>query len=368
MNLDFDPEWIERSTRRIAAVYAGRIPDRVPGYTVEDFPMPAPARMCFDPELNLEYQVAKLHMQEEDGMDVVAGVYPFLNITFFPSLFGAEINVPPNDLSVEKPYYNRTGDWPRIKVHPLKDIRDAKHLDVPDVRKRGQGPLLIRMLQHFMKATRNKINVGIFHCDGPLFLAHGLMGEQLFVEFYDHPEEMKSLLDLCAETIIEVTKVQKQIVGEPMNACRFTQDDVTIPEGSGGIFMALTQAEMISAETYHEFVRPPDIKVLNAFGGGGIHTCGRHVHLFQEFSTLPISMMRFYAGAYEPRLAKETVGKDKVILGVKASARGGAVPTESDLIATIEQCKAGGRFILGPNGYREAMRNALERAGRYDET
>jgi hypothetical protein len=365
MNLDFNPEWIERSTRRIAAVYEGKIPDRVPGYTVEDFPMPGPARMCFDPELNLEYQIAKLHMQEEDGMDVVAGVYPFLNTTFFPSLFGAEIDVPPNDFSVRMPYYLRTGDWPRVKTRPLKDIRDAKHLDIPDVRKRGQGPLLLQMLRYFLKETRDRINVGVFHCDGPLFLAHGLMGEKLFLEFYDHPDEVKALLELCARTIIEVTKVQKDIVGEPRTACRFTQDDVTIPEGSGGIFMALTHAEMISAEMYHEFVRPFDIMVLEAFGGGGIHTCGNHAHLFEEFSTLPISMMRFYAGSYEPRRVKETVGKDKVILGVKAAARGGAVPTESDLVETIEQCKAGGRFILGPNGYREAMRKALERAGSY---
>jgi hypothetical protein len=191
------------------------------------------------------------------------------------------------------------------------------------------------------------------------------MGEQLFVEFYDHPDDVKALLELCARTIIEVTRVQKGIVGEPRTACRFTQDDVTIPEGHGGIFMALTQAEMISPEIYREFVRPFDIQVLDAFGGGGIHTCGNHAHLFGEFSTLPISMIRFYAGSYEPHLVKETVGKDKVILGVKAAARGGAVPTEGDLISTIEQCKAGGRFILGPNGYRGAMRGALEKAGRY---
>ena len=36
------------------------------------------------------------------------------------------------------------------------------------------------------------------------------------------------------------------------------------------------------------------------------------------------------------------------------------------LIETISQCKAGGRFILGPNGTREGIRTALETAGRYD--
>ena len=365
MNIDFDPEWIERSTRRITDVYQGKLPDRVPGYSVEDFPMPAPSKMYFDPELQLEYELRKLHLQEQDGMDVVAGVYPFLNPTFFPSLFGAEIDIPANDLSHDKPYYHRTGDWPRIKKHPLKDIRDARHLDIPNVRKKGQGPLLIRTLHHFMKATKGKINVGIFCCDGPLFLAHGLMGQQLFLELYDHPDDVKALLALCAQTIIEVTRVQKEIVGEPNDACLFTQDDVTIPRGSGGIFFALTQAAMVSADMYREIVKPYDIKVLEAFGGGAIHTCGDHAHLFEEFATLPISMMRFYAGAYEPRLAKQTVGRNKVILGVKASARGGAVPSEVDLLATIEQCKEGGRFILGPNGYRDSMRAALGRAGSY---
>ncbi|HXK37254.1 MAG TPA: hypothetical protein VJ553_06755 [Candidatus Paceibacterota bacterium] len=39
----------------------------------------------------------------------------------------------------------------------------------------------------------------------------------------------------------------------------------------------------------------------------------------------------------------------------------------ADLVDTIAQCKEGGRFILGPNGYRDAMRAALREAGRYPE-
>ena len=49
--LDFDSEWRERSRERLTDVYQGRIPDRVPGYTVEDFAMPRPGEMYFDPEL-----------------------------------------------------------------------------------------------------------------------------------------------------------------------------------------------------------------------------------------------------------------------------------------------------------------------------
>jgi len=82
MILDYSPEWIERSTRRITAVYEGKIPDRVPGYTVEDYPMPAPARMCFDPGLNLEYQLDKLHMAEEDGFDIVCVWCPQRGVTW----------------------------------------------------------------------------------------------------------------------------------------------------------------------------------------------------------------------------------------------------------------------------------------------
>lgn len=365
-NLEFDPAWRAKSVERLEKVYRGEIPDRVPGYTVEDFPMPAPGRMYFDPGLQFDYQIRKLHMQEEDGMDVVPGVHPLLNPTFYPSLFGAEIDFPENDTSTLRPYYERTGDWPRIKEHPLKDIRDAKHLDVPDVRRAGQGPLLIRILQHFKRAAKNKVNVGTFCCDGPLYLAYGLMGEKLLLELYDHPDEVRGLLRLCARTIFEVTRIQKEIVEEPMDACFFTCDDVYIPRGFGGVFIGLTHAALLSADMYRDIIKPVDDEFLRLFGGGGIHTCGNHAHLFGEFSTLPISMMRFYAGEYEPARAKQSVGRDKVILGVKASAHGGAVPGAADLIETISQCKAGGRFILGPNGTREGIRTALETAGRYD--
>lgn len=364
-NLDFDPAWRDKSIERLTKVYRGELPDRVPGYTVEDFPMPAPGKMYFDPQLQLDYQLDKLHLQQADGMDVVPGVYPQLNPTFYPSLFGAEIDMPENDTAHLKPYYLRTAEWPRIKAHPLKHIADVKHLAVPDVRKAGQGPLLIRILEHFKRAVKGKVNVGIYCCDSPLYLAYGLMGEQLFVEFYDHPDEVKALLKLCAETIIQVTRIQKEIVGEPMNACLFTCDDVYIPPGFGGVFVGLTHAAMLSAEMYREIVKPVDAAFFKTFGGGGIHTCGNHAHLFAEFATLPISMLRFYAGEYEPARAKETVGRTKVILGVKASARGGAVPETGDLVETIAQCKAGGRFILGPNGTRKGIREALAKAGSY---
>ncbi len=364
-DLDFNPDWREKSIDRLEKVYKGEIPDRVPGYTVEDFPMPDPGRMYFDPELQFNHQVRKLHMQEEDGMDVVPGVRPLLNPTFYPSLFGAKIDFPKGGDSTLKPYYERTGDWPRIKEHPLKDIRDAGRLDIPDVRKAGQGPLLIRTLQYFKKAARGRVNVGAFCCDGPLYLAFGLMGEKLLFEFYDHPDEVRALLRFCARTIFEVTRIQKEIIEEPMDACLFGDDDVYIPRGHGGVFVGLTHAALISAEMYREIVKPVDDEFFRWFGGGGIHTCGNHAHLFEEFAALPISMMRFYAGEYEPARAKQTVGRDKVILGVKASAHGGAVPGADDLIETIKQCKAGGRFILGPNGTREGIKTALRTAGQY---
>lgn len=151
-----------------------------------------------------------------------------------------------------------------------------------------------------------------------------------------------------------------------MNACLFTCDDVYISPGFGGVYVGLTHAAMLSAEMYRNLIKPIDADFFQRFGGGGIHTCGNHAHLFEEFATLPISMMRFYAGEYEPARAKQTVGKDKVILGVKASACGGAVPDARDLIETLNQCKSGGRFILGPNGTREGIRKALKTAGRYN--
>jgi hypothetical protein len=365
MMFDFDSQWRDRSIERLTAVYQGRIPDRVPGYTVEDFPMPEPAKMFHDPQLQFEYQIEKLRLQQENGMDVVPGVCPTPNCTFFPSLFGAEIVFPQTDSRPGKPYYERSGEWPRVKHPPLNDIRQVNSLEVPDIRKKGQGPMLIRTLQFFKKVAQNKINVGIFCCDGPLYLAWELLGEKLMLEFYDHPDEVRKLLNLCADTIIEVTRLQKEIVEEPLDACYFTCDDVYIPKGFGGLFIGLTHAAMLSPEIYREFVRPYDEKVFNAFGGGAIHTCGNHAHLFEEFSTLPISMMRFYAGAYEPRQAKVTVGKTKVILGVRASALGGAVPDTDDLVETLRQCKTGGRFILGPNGSRSAVKQALQIAGRY---
>ena len=69
--IEFNKDWVDSTIERLTKVYKGEIPDRVPGYTVEDFDMPAPARMYFDPEMQFNYQIQKLHKQEEYDMDVV---------------------------------------------------------------------------------------------------------------------------------------------------------------------------------------------------------------------------------------------------------------------------------------------------------
>ena len=250
--LDFNKDWVEATKGRLLKVYQGEIPDRVPSYTVDGFDMPNPAELYFSPELQFNYQIAKLHKQEEFGFDVVPGVWPYTNATFFPSLFGAEIDYPQND-------------WPRIKGSILKNIKDVDNLDIPDIRKNGQGPYLIKVLDYFVKESKGKINVGTHENDSPLYLAFGLRGQELLLDFYDHPEQVKKLLKLCSKTIIEAVKVQREITGVPLNRCVMSVDDLFIPEGFGGIYVGETYACMLSAEMYREIVKPITVEFFKIF-------------------------------------------------------------------------------------------------------
>lgn len=352
MDLDFDKDWVNSTVERLTKIYSGEIPDRVAGYSVFSLSQPNPAELFQNPELQFSYQIAKLKEQEKDRADVVPGVRPRLGCVLHPSLFGAEVYYPEND-------------WPSIKKYPIEDIHQVEYLEVPDIRKDGLGPHLIKILEYFVKKAQGKINVGTYDNDGPLYLAFGLMGEKLLIEFYDHPDLAKKLLKICAQTIIEAQKVQREITGVPLNRCVMSVDDVYIPEGYGGIFVGLTHACMLSRETYREIVKPVDIEFFKAFGGGGIHTCGNHAHIFEEFADLPVSLVRFYAGEYEPRLIKKILGAKKVLLGVKAKGAGGVESTYEDLVETIQQCKEGGRFILGPTGRPEDIRRAIKEYGFY---
>jgi hypothetical protein len=150
--------------------------------------------------------------------------------------------------------------------------------DVPDVRN-GLGGKVFEMAQRFQKMLRPypKIQryVHLYHPDtqGPRDICELLWGSSLFVALMDVPDLVKAVLDLITITYIRVM--------------REWSAHVPFAEGynvhwsllhKGNIMLRDDSAMNLSPNMFVEFVEPYDQRLLDEFGGGALHFCGKGDH------------------------------------------------------------------------------------------
>ena len=125
--------------------------------------------------------------------------------------------------------------------------------------------------------------VWIYHPDlqGPADIAELLLGEHLLLGFYDRPEEVRAVLDLVTRTYLRFMRRWMKLVP---------------PRGDGGhsahwerlvrgqIMLRNDSLVNLSPETYDQFVRPCDERILAEFGGGAVHYCGKADHCLERMT------------------------------------------------------------------------------------
>lgn len=174
--------------------------------------------------------------------------------------------------------------------HPLPGGMDAirRILDagVPDLRS-GYGGRCLDMGRHYVKTFSRypKISkyVQIYHPDlqGAMDLCELLWGSELFVDMLDEPELVHSFLKLITETYILFMREWQKII-PPSNgfACHWAM-------GHKGCIMLRDDSAMnLSPQMFEEFIRPYDQQLLNEFGGGAIHFCGRGDHYIEKLAQM----------------------------------------------------------------------------------
>ena len=117
--------------------------------------------------------------------------------------------------------------------------------------------------------------VQIYHPDlqGPMDIAEVVWGSSLFYALYDQPDLVKALLEIVTETYIRCMRAWTEIVPfrEGGNAHWGLYH-------RGNLMLRDDSAMNVSLDMFNEFIRPYDQRLLNTFGGGAIHFCGRGEH------------------------------------------------------------------------------------------
>ena len=261
-----------------------------------------------------------------EGSGALLAVRCNYGTAILPSLFGAEMFRMGRDLDT----------LPTCR--PLAGGADAvkRLLDqgVPslDTNLGGQVFQMGEYYRHlFAGYPRLERHVYIYHPDlqGPMNVCEMLWGGSLYVDFYDKPDLIKEFLSLITETYIRFMRRWDKIVA-PLDGWAVHWSMLH----RGRIMIRDDAATNFSPEMFEEFVRPYDQRLLDEFGGGGVHFCGRGDHFIAKVGEMP--------GAYTVNMTqpdlndtgiifRNTVDKGITLIGLEAEAAKQALRQGRDL-------------------------------------
>jgi 5-methyltetrahydrofolate--homocysteine methyltransferase len=218
-----------------------------------------------NPASMFEYQARgyEAHLARVDD-DFVPYFMPWFGTGVLASAFGCEISIAPGP-----------GNDPAVAGPCIQSIADVARLRRPNPGRDGWMPRVLDAIDYAV--ARNDLPVGLTDMQGPLDTIGLMCGQaQLYQWMYREPKMVHELFDLVTTAFIEWVKLQKQHIGEPLDASNGLQG-VWSPKGIG-VWESDDDLVLIDARLYEEFVVPCVSRIFQAFGGGQTHFCGNGVH------------------------------------------------------------------------------------------
>ncbi len=213
-----------------------------------------------------------------EGSGALLAVRCNYGTAILPSLFGAELFLMDSELDTLPTCRPLDGG-----AEAITELLDR---GVPD-NNAGQGEMIFRMGQYYKELFRAypKLSkyVHVYHPDlqGPMNVCEMLWGGSLYVDLYDRSDLIKDFLSLITETYIRFMRRWDEIV-TPLDGCAMHWSMLH----RGRIVLRDDAATNLSPSMFDEFVRPYDQRLLDEFGGGGVHFCGRGDHFIPEVAEM----------------------------------------------------------------------------------
>ena len=212
----------------------------------------------------------------EDGGGVLMCVRSNYGTGILPSLFGAELFIMPEE----------TNTLPTTR--PIADVEKIEALvdaGVPDVTASLAGRTL-EMGERYAAIAAKYPKIGkhvhVYHPDtqGPMDIVEMLWGSGVFLDLIDKPGLVRALLDLVTETYIGFMRKWEAVI--PFD------DGQQVHWGmhKGTIMLRDDSGMNLSPAMCDEFMLPYDQRLLDEFGGGAIHFCGRGDHYIENMCRL----------------------------------------------------------------------------------
>lgn len=226
-------------------------------------------------------QLLRCNEQLETGGGELLVFRSNFGVGLIPSMFGCEIH----KLADEQDSLPTAIHLNRDQI--IKIIEQYRNGIKPDVRSGlGQKTFdaayrLRELLEDFPK-LKKFLYIYTPDTEGPCSLADEIIGSDIYELYYEEEGLVSELIEIITDTFIRYVKEWKKEFPSIDN--KHSIDWGLLHKG--GILIREDSATNISPEMYEKFYMEMDQKILDAFGGGILHFCGKGDHLIESFSRL----------------------------------------------------------------------------------
>lgn len=223
----------------------------------------------FNKEKMLYGHLEEIERCAENAFDAPICIRPNFGTIFIPAMFGLTYNVPKDTFA-----------WLTSRLNK----EEIKKFNLPNIDKIDMFKKTVEYIKYFKETLPDWIHVYLPDTLGPFEIAHAVYGNNIYYDFYDDSKFVHYLLNLCTDIYIQITEKLKEVLGEEKIDC-FHGHALSrgIYMRNGGTRISEDSATLISPQQIDEFVIPYDQKVLEVFGGGFIHFCGKNDYLLHSY-------------------------------------------------------------------------------------
>jgi hypothetical protein len=226
------------------------------------------SRIVSDSAKSLEHSLAKWQRGSGFEDDSIPVLRVEIGTGLVASAFGAELLIKPDNL-------------PAVKTQPIQNIDDLGKVKMPDPLNSGYFPQIYKHIEYFRKKMPSDFRLCQCDMQGPWNSAQLLVGNKIFLDIYDDPKFICSVLDAMTDFMIKAIPPMKQAIGEEWDS--FYLQGTKIP---GASRLCNCSTDMISPDFYEENVLERDNRFLEAMNGGMMHICGNNSHCIQHFNKI----------------------------------------------------------------------------------
>lgn len=280
-----------------------------------------------DPDRMLLQQLGACSQALARGSGALLDVRCNYGASILPSVFGVDLFVMDdcyNTLPTSRPVEGGTAG-----------IEALLEQEVPDL-SAGYGPAVLEMGERYRSLFAAYPNlrryVRIYHPDlqGPMDVCELLWGSGIFVELVDRTELVHRLLERVTETYRRFMRRWQQVV-PPMAG---DVDHHWSMMHGGHIMLRDDSAMNLSPSMFREFILPYNQELLDCFGGGAEHFCGRGDHFIEALTSLrglhAVNLSQPDWNEMET-IFRHTVDRGIQVIGLERSAAESALAAGRDL-------------------------------------